>query len=178
MVKNLPAVWKTWVQSLGWEGPLEKGMTTHSSILAWRIPWTEATSPWDCRVRHEWTTNTLTSWSVSCLWQNAILRILLKLLWIFFFFKSQFPKKSTFWIWLGEHRIWVRCKDPISRMQGRLHWAGRSQLEERCYFPRFTFGGGGGEVAERRHSPAEDICDDCALWWEGVTPRQIMATLT
>ena len=41
MVKNLPAVWETQVQSLGWEDPLEKGMATHSSILAWRIPWTE-----------------------------------------------------------------------------------------------------------------------------------------
>ena len=42
MVKNLPAVWETWVQSLGWEDPLEEGMATHSSILAWRIPWTES----------------------------------------------------------------------------------------------------------------------------------------
>ena len=40
-VKNLPAIRKTWVQSLGWEDPLEKEMATHSSILAWRIPWTE-----------------------------------------------------------------------------------------------------------------------------------------
>ena len=39
--KNLPAVWKTWVRSLGWKEPLEKGMATQSSILAWRIPWTE-----------------------------------------------------------------------------------------------------------------------------------------
>ena len=38
MVKNLPAVWETWVQSLGWEDPLEESMATHSSILAWRIP--------------------------------------------------------------------------------------------------------------------------------------------
>ena len=38
--KNLPAMWETWVQFLGWEDPLEKGMATHSSILAWRIPWT------------------------------------------------------------------------------------------------------------------------------------------
>ena len=37
-VKNLPAMWETWVWSLGWEGPLEEGMATHSSILAWRIP--------------------------------------------------------------------------------------------------------------------------------------------
>ena len=41
MVKNLPAIQETWVQSLDSEDLLEKGMTTHSSILAWRIPWTE-----------------------------------------------------------------------------------------------------------------------------------------
>ena len=40
-LKRLPAMWETWVQSLGWEDPLEKEMATHSSILAWRIPWTE-----------------------------------------------------------------------------------------------------------------------------------------
>ena len=38
LVKNLPAIWETWVQFLGWEDPLEEGMATHSSILAWRIP--------------------------------------------------------------------------------------------------------------------------------------------
>ena len=41
MVKRLPAMWETWVQSLGWEDPLEKEMATHSSILAWKIPWTK-----------------------------------------------------------------------------------------------------------------------------------------
>ena len=41
MVKNVPAMWETQVQSLGWEDPLEEGMATHSSILAWRIPWIE-----------------------------------------------------------------------------------------------------------------------------------------
>ena len=40
LVKNLPTIRETWVQSLGWEDPLEKGKATHSSILAWRIPWT------------------------------------------------------------------------------------------------------------------------------------------
>ena len=40
LVKNLPVMWETWVQSLGWEDPLERGPATHSSILAWRIPWT------------------------------------------------------------------------------------------------------------------------------------------
>ena len=41
MVKNLPAMWETWVQSLGQEDPLQKGMVTHSSSLTWRIPWIE-----------------------------------------------------------------------------------------------------------------------------------------
>ena len=48
-VKNLPAMQETQVRSMGWEDPLEKGMATHSSILAWRIPWTEEPggySPW------------------------------------------------------------------------------------------------------------------------------------
>ena len=40
LVKNLPAVQETWVHSLGWEDPLEKGKATHSSVLTWRIPWT------------------------------------------------------------------------------------------------------------------------------------------
>ena len=42
LVKNLPAIWETWVLSLGWEDPLEKGKATHSSILAWRTAWTTA----------------------------------------------------------------------------------------------------------------------------------------
>ena len=44
LVKNPPAMPETWVRSLGWEDPLEEGTATHSSILAWRIPWTEY--PW------------------------------------------------------------------------------------------------------------------------------------
>ena len=51
LVKKSPAVWETWLQSLGWEDPLEKGKATHSSILAWRIPW----NVWSMglqRVRH------------------------------------------------------------------------------------------------------------------------------
>ena len=40
LVKNQPAAQETWVQSLGWKDPLEEGVATHSSILAWRIPWT------------------------------------------------------------------------------------------------------------------------------------------
>ena len=56
-VKNLPAVQETWVQSLGWEDPLEKEMATHSSILAWKISWTEEPgglqSMGSQRVRHD-----------------------------------------------------------------------------------------------------------------------------
>ena len=51
-VKNPPAMSETWVQSLGQEDSLEKGMVTHSSILAWRIPWTEEPGrlhPWGCK---------------------------------------------------------------------------------------------------------------------------------
>ena len=57
MVKNLPAMWEIWVRSLGWDHPLEKGMATHSSILAYRIPWTEEPgglqSMGSQRVRHD-----------------------------------------------------------------------------------------------------------------------------
>ena len=53
MVKNLPAMQETWVRTLGWEDPMEKGMATHSSILDWSIPWTEGYSPWG---QKEWDT--------------------------------------------------------------------------------------------------------------------------
>ena len=57
MLKNPPAMQETWVQSPTWEDPLEKGMATHSSILAWRIPWTEEPgglqSMGSLRVRHD-----------------------------------------------------------------------------------------------------------------------------
>ena len=52
MIKKLPAMWETWVQSLGWEDPLEEGMATHSSSLAWRIPRNLVHySPWGHKVR-------------------------------------------------------------------------------------------------------------------------------
>ena len=55
-VKNLPVMQETWIRSLGWEDPLEKERATHSSILAWRIPWTmepDGYSPWGHRARHD-----------------------------------------------------------------------------------------------------------------------------
>ena len=68
-VKNLPAMWETQVLSLGRGDPLEKGMATHSSILAWRISWTEEPggySPWG--LKESDTTQRLTLFSLS-LWQ-------------------------------------------------------------------------------------------------------------
>ena len=71
MVRNQPAMRKTQVQSLGWEDPLEKEMETHSSILAWRIPWTEEPgglqSRGSQRVGHDLVTNTHTHQLVQCL---------------------------------------------------------------------------------------------------------------
>ena len=62
MVKNLPAMWKTQVQSLSWEDSLERGMAMHASMLPCRIPWTVEPdglqSMWLQRVRHDWVTNT------------------------------------------------------------------------------------------------------------------------
>ena len=64
MVKTLPAMQETWVRSLGQKDPLEKGMATHSSILDWRIPWTEEPSRLysmgSQRIGHDWATNTFT----------------------------------------------------------------------------------------------------------------------
>ena len=61
-IKHLPAMWDTQVRSLGGEEPLEKGMTTHSSVPSWRIPWTEERDGLQFtglqRVRHDWGTNT------------------------------------------------------------------------------------------------------------------------
>ena len=70
-VKNLPAMQETWVRSLGGENPLEKGMATHSSILAWRIPWTEephgcgwgSDSPWGDQ---QWDRTEQLTLSLSC----------------------------------------------------------------------------------------------------------------
>ena len=65
-VKDLPAVWETQVRSLDWENPLEKEIGTHSSILAWRIPWTEEPGKLQSmefqRVGHNCMTNTSHLW--------------------------------------------------------------------------------------------------------------------
>ena len=77
VVKNLPAMQETWVQSLDWEDPLKEGMATQSSILAWRIPWTEMPGQLQSiglqRVGHDSVTNT------------------------FFIFKYVFIESNFFW---------------------------------------------------------------------------------
>ena len=59
LVKNLPAMQETWVWSLGWQDPLEKGKATHPSILTWRIPWTVSSVGLQ-RVKEDWATFTFT----------------------------------------------------------------------------------------------------------------------
>ena len=77
MVENLPPVWKTGVLSLGQEGPLENEMATHSSILAWRIPWTEEPGGLQSMAsqRVGWATNTFTFsfiYSSPCKWHDFL----------------------------------------------------------------------------------------------------------
>ena len=85
MVKCLPTMQETQVQSLGWEVPLEKEMATHSSILAWKIPWMEEPgrlqSMGSQRVRHDWETS-LHQWCRNCLrlllWMGNKFRVCIK----------------------------------------------------------------------------------------------------
>ena len=78
MVKNLPEMQTTRVQSLGWEDPLEKGMAIHSNILAWRIPWTEEPAGLQSigsqRVRHN---------------KHLMTHLLIHLITFFFFFAKK-----------------------------------------------------------------------------------------
>ena len=86
MVKNLSAVQETWVLSLSQEDPLEKGMATHFSILAWEIPWTEEPSGVQSmesqRVGHDWVTNMFTL---------SVLANFFFFFFLFFFFFDTFP---------------------------------------------------------------------------------------
>ena len=109
-VKNPPAVQETWVQSLDWEDPLEKGMGTHSSILAWRIPWTEEPSRLQFmglqRVGHDWTTNFspvgLTTFSV-----------------------EDFQEAKSWWNKCGGNRILSRKQcEKVQRSETQKWWKG------------------------------------------------------
>ena len=82
-LKRLPAMRETWVRSLGWEDPLEKEMATHSSILAWRIPWTEEPGGLQFtgskRVGYDWATSLF--WS-----EKVFISLWLSWCWVVFFF--------------------------------------------------------------------------------------------
>ena len=77
-IKDLPVIQGTQVQSLGQEDPLEKGMATHSSILTWRIPWTEESGELQSvelqRVGHNWVTNTHTNTYIYIYWRVIALQ--------------------------------------------------------------------------------------------------------
>ena len=85
MIKNPPAVQETQVWSLHWEDPLEKGMATHSSILAWRIPWTEEPGGLQSRglqrVRHDWATNIFTLLTKVCIVKALIFPVIMYRCW-------------------------------------------------------------------------------------------------
>ena len=103
--KNLPAMQETWVRFLGQEDPLEKGMATHSSILAWKAPWPEkpgrlqsssvhsvqslshVRSPWSPRVRHDWMTNIL----------------------VCMYLPSNFQCQNTLWFYYSHGSNWITC---------------------------------------------------------------------
>ena len=104
MAKNLPMMQETWVQSLDWEDPLEKETATHTSILAWRIPWREESGGlqsmrWQ-RAGHNWATNTFTfTWPSVCLiWRDVCLG-LLPIFWLcsLFFFYIEHQEKWYRW---------------------------------------------------------------------------------
>ena len=89
-------MWETWVQSLGWEDTLEKGKATHSSILAWRVPWTIQAME-SQRVRHAWATFTFT----------------------FTFKNNKLPAKSSKkWSWGGSQR----CVSPGPHFWWEITW--------------------------------------------------------
>ena len=78
MRKNPPSMWETWVRSLGWEDSLEEGMTTHSSILAWRIPmgrgvWQAINNPWAHKESD--TTEQLSTAQLQIIWTTPKLKL-------------------------------------------------------------------------------------------------------
>ena len=100
MLKNLPAVWVTWVQSLGWEDPLEEGMATHSSILAWRIPMDRGA--WRAAVCEVTTSRTLLSDKP----QHS---------------KDLMHRVRSFWVWVfTPQKEGIELKDPKGSSPTRL----------------------------------------------------------
>ena len=95
LVKNLPAMRETWVQSLGWEDPLEKGKATQSSILAWRISWTIQSMGLQ-RVGHDWVTFTSQAFPGAASWRAWVAMLVYYPLNFFSFF---FHLLHALWCW-------------------------------------------------------------------------------
>ena len=102
MVKNLPAMLEIWVRSLGWENPLEKGMATHSSILAWRITRTEEPDGLQAMDRQELDTTGRLTLSLSLEWRMLIYSICWGCL-------SSLVAGLPWW--LRQYRIWLSAGD-------------------------------------------------------------------
>ena len=100
-VKNLATTRETWVRSLGWEDPLEEGMATHSSIITWRIPWTEepgGLQPMGLhRVGHDWATKHSTAWHSGVLPAQSIQNMQGRLI----------KKEDIQLVWHTVSKIWV-----------------------------------------------------------------------
>ena len=101
MVKNLPVMQETQVQSLGQEGLLEKEMTTHSSILAWKIPWMEKPgglqSKGSQRVGHDWVTSLHFTWNVPLVSLIFLKRSLVFSILLFSSFSLHWSLRKSFW---------------------------------------------------------------------------------
>ena len=103
LVKNTPAMRETWVWSVSWEDPLEKGKATHSSILAWRKPWTVCivhgvTKSWTWLSDFHSLTLHLLIYSIICLYWSGLLGIRIFVLWVGIqYYFILFPKLFQFW---------------------------------------------------------------------------------
>ena len=133
MVKNLPVMQKTRVWSLGQEDPLEKGMATHSSILAWRIPWTEEPGGVQSmsmpRVGHNWATNTFNVWFN--IMDTFLVPAAYKLMHMdFYYLNNRNPcasNKSIFVHWPG-HPIWCLTNTVNHVLSESTIWMQRTNL--------------------------------------------------
>ena len=130
MVKNLPTMWETWVCSLGWEDPLEKGMATHSSMLVWTVPWIEEPGGLQStglqRVRHDW-------WLRHTHCKHGIRNVLLTVQVFPFANGSDFSRnkfvigKNSHWVFmrnLSNSRNIQKCLRPEISQVMYIHWGG------------------------------------------------------
>ena len=117
-IKNPPAMQETWVQSWGWEDPLEKGMATPSSVPAWRIPWTEEPgglqSTGSQRLRHNWATEHTKRWLESTHVENTEWNLANFEVYIHLCHRKGAPTERSSWAWHTTHTklfMKVHCKD-------------------------------------------------------------------